>query len=299
MPKMLERLTICATGSRRSTGRNALHIRTVPQKLIANSHSMSARLTSSKRPSSATPALLINTLALACSARTATPVLRAADATAASVSRSRSTSARRQPRDARRIASAAPMPLAAPVTTATPSRSGNVIDDFPLTKTSKLATPTPWRYRPIPRQRLFRHENPADSFRDQFERRGALCGAGVPAAGAARARDRHPAAAGRGSRLGGRPAAAQFSADVNIPETRGDSGGGRGAGIGKPGGSQAHEALPWKLPALVARPPAAFRPDAACCRSAPASNGRALLHRTAFRARAHGRSARRFHRPTR
>src|SRR6266700_8311115 len=200
MPKMLERLTICATGSRRSTGRNALHIRTVPQKLIANSHSMSARLSSSKRPSSATPALLIYTLALACSARTAsrkvsaaagsatsaacsltaTPVLRAADATAASASRSRSTSARRQPRDARRIASAAPMPLAAPVTTATPSRSGNVIDDFPLTKTSKLATPTRWLYRPIPRQRLFRHENPADSFRDQFERRGALCGAGVP-----------------------------------------------------------------------------------------------------------------------
>src|SRR6266700_3824978 len=272
MPKMLERLTICATGSRRSTGRNALHIRTVPQKLIANSHSISARLTSSKRPSSATPALLINTLALACSARTASRKVSAAAGSATSAACS---------------LTATPV-LRAADATATPSRSGNVIDDFPLTKTSKLATPTPWRYRPIPRQRLFRHENPADSFRDQFERRGALCGAGVPAAGAARARDRHPAAAGRGSRLGGLPAAAQFSADVNIPETRGDSGGGRGAGIGKPGGSQAHEALPWKLPALVARPPAAFRPDAACCRSAPASNDRALLHRTAFQARAHG-----------
>src|SRR6266566_4094290 len=39
-----------------------------------------------------------------------------------------------------------------------------------------------------------------------------------PAAGVARARDRHPAAAGRGSRLGGRSAAAQFSADANIPK---------------------------------------------------------------------------------
>src|SRR6266699_1935880 len=165
MPKMLERLTICATGSRRSTGRNALHIRTVPQKLIANSHSRSARLTSSKRPSSATPALLIRRFALPCSASTtsrkdsaaagsptsaacsltATAVLRAADATRARASRSRSISAKPQPRDARRSASAAPMPFAAPVKTATPSRSGNVIGRFPsyaLTKTSKLATPT-------------------------------------------------------------------------------------------------------------------------------------------------------------
>ena len=136
-----------AVFSRISAPIDALVSRTAAQKLMANSHSMSGRATSTNEPARLTPALLTRIVSRPCFARTASgsaaseaasatsmtcsltrrPYLRAAVATASSLGPSRSTSARSAPRSAKEVVSAAPIPLAAPVIRAVPPRIGKAI----------------------------------------------------------------------------------------------------------------------------------------------------------------------------
>ena len=62
MPKIEERLTICAAGCCARCGRNARVACTMPQKLMLNSQSICAWSISLNWPSSATPALLMTML---------------------------------------------------------------------------------------------------------------------------------------------------------------------------------------------------------------------------------------------
>ena len=62
MPKIEDRLTICASRCRERCGRKARVPCTTPQKLMLNSQSICAWSTSSNSPSSATPALLMTML---------------------------------------------------------------------------------------------------------------------------------------------------------------------------------------------------------------------------------------------
>src|SRR6185312_7412590 len=146
MPKMLERLTICASGRSLRCGRNSIVPCTTPQKLMPISHSMSSSESCATAPMSATPALLMTRSTRPCAARTASrnaviasreetstrcvetrrPAAPASIATAASASTLISASASSQPSRARRSASARPMPLAAPVTTATVPASARI-----------------------------------------------------------------------------------------------------------------------------------------------------------------------------
>ena len=139
MPKIEERLTICASRCFARCGRNARVPCTTPQKLMLISHSICAWSTSLKAPSSATPALLMTMLSEGWAAMAAfenswicagsptstrcvvtlrVPALPISAATCCSPASSRSASARSQPRAASSSASARPMPLAAPVTAA-------------------------------------------------------------------------------------------------------------------------------------------------------------------------------------
>ena len=143
MPKMLERLTICAAGAAIRSGKNACVIRTTPHKLISISQAKSSSDNWANCPPNATPALLTRMLTVPWTARTAAGSARMASrsaisstwvltvtarqraSVAASPIGSRSTSASWHPRAASASASAAPIPLAAPVTTATAPASGN------------------------------------------------------------------------------------------------------------------------------------------------------------------------------
>src|SRR6266702_2483105 len=139
MPKIEERLTICAAGCFSRCGRKARVACTTPQKLMLISQSICACSTSLKLPSSATPALLMTMLrprweAMAAAAKswicltsaTSTrcvvtsrvPALPISAAVCCRPASSRSASARSQPRAANSSANARPMPLAAPVTAA-------------------------------------------------------------------------------------------------------------------------------------------------------------------------------------
>ena len=68
MPKIEERLTICASRCRDKIGRKARVPCTVPQKLMLNSQSICACSISLNWPSKATPALLMTMLSLGCAA---------------------------------------------------------------------------------------------------------------------------------------------------------------------------------------------------------------------------------------
>src|SRR3954469_21500349 len=136
MPKIEDRLTICASRCFDRIGRNARVPCTVPQKLMLNSQSICACSISLNEPSNATPALLTTMFSFGCAALAAAAksaiwpasptstrcvvtlrgcALAISAATDCSPASSRSASARSQPRAANSSARARPMPLAAPV----------------------------------------------------------------------------------------------------------------------------------------------------------------------------------------